>query len=157
MTRTATRRILPVCRLAAPVLLFANQFVAQTPPPSDMVRVMVSMNADGSRTTYQWDAANHKATATTTDGKNVREKIRYVLDDNGRFVTGEVLGPKDKVRFVTRYKYDTAGRVGEESQSTPDGVLQHRIVHSYNTAGKETGYIVYDANGRIEHREGGTR
>ena len=139
------------------VFLVAASAFAQTPSPSDLVRVTVSMNADGSRTTYEWDTANHKATATTTAGKNVREKIRYVLDDNGRFVTGEVLGPKDNVRFVTRYKYDNAGRVAEESQSTPDGVLQHRIVHSYNTAGKETGYIIYDANGRIEHREGATR
>lgn len=122
-----------------------------------MVRVTVSMNADGSRTTYEWDSANHKATATTTDGSKVREKIRYVLDENGRFVTGEVLGPNDKLRFITRYKYDANGRVAEESQLAPDGTLQHRIVHSYNAAGKETGYLVYDANGRIEHREGATR
>ncbi len=122
-----------------------------------MVRVTVNVNADGSRTTYEWDTANHKATATTMDGSKVREKIRYVLDDNGRFVTGEVFGPNDKLRFITRYKYDANGRVSEESQLTADGVLQHRIVHSYDAAGKETGYAVYDAKGQLEHREGATR
>ena len=142
---------------AAALFLLAASCCAQTPSPSDLIRVTVSVNADGSRTTYEWDTANHKATATTTEGKTVRERIRYVLDDNGRFVTGEVIGPKDTVRFVTRYKYDTAGRVAEESQSTPEGVLQHRIVHSYDSVGKETGYIIYDASGRIEHREGATR
>src|SRR4051794_37800121 len=154
MIRTKARRIPEARRVAAAFFLVVAPCFAQTPSPSDVVRVTVSMNADGSRTTYEWDTANRKATATTTDGKNVREKIRYVLDDNGRFVTGEVVGPKDKVRFVTRYKYDNAGRIAEEKQSSSDADLQHRIVHSYNSAGKETGYIIYDANGRIQHREG---
>jgi YD repeat-containing protein len=157
MTRIATAGIPKTRSVAAALLLVVSSVFAQTPPPSDMVRVTVSMNTDGSRTTYEWDTANHKATATTMDGNNVREKIRYVLDDNGRFVTGEVFGPKDKLRFVTRYKYDTSGRVSEETQLSPEGAVQHRIVHSYNTAGKETGYMIYDANGRIEHREGATR
>lgn len=122
-----------------------------------MVRVTVSMNADGSRTTYEWDTANHKATAITTDGKTVREKIRYVLDDNGRFVSGEVFRPNEKLRFMTRYKYDNSGRVSEETQLTPEGALQHRIVHSYNSAGQEIGYVIYDAAGKIEHREGAAR
>jgi hypothetical protein len=56
-------------------------------PDKETVRVTVSLNADGSRTTYRFDRPNKKATALTTgqDGK-VREKIRYDLDDSGRFV-----------------------------------------------------------------------
>jgi hypothetical protein len=49
-------------------------------PDKETVRVTVSLNADGSRTTYRFDRPNKKATAFTTgqDGK-VREKIRYDL------------------------------------------------------------------------------
>ena len=123
-----------------------------TDKSSDYVRVTVSVNADGSRTTYQWDTAHHKATATTTDAGRPREKIRYVLDDAGRFVSGEVFGPKDALRFTTRYKYDVEGRLAEESQLSKEGVLQHRIVHSYDSAGKEIGYAVYDAGGKLISR-----
>lgn len=131
-----------------------HALVAQSPAPSDMVRVTVSMNADGSRTTYEWDTANRKATATTAANGKVREKIRYVLDESGRFVTGEVSGADGVVRFTTRYKYDTAGRLAEESQIGKDGAVQHRIVHSYDAAGKETGYAVYDSAGRLISRTG---
>src|SRR5437762_8753350 len=82
-----------------------------TPTP-DTVRVTVSMNADGTRTTYEFDAPHHRATATTTtqEGKLVG-RIRYVLDDASRFASGEVYGPDDQFRFRTLYKYDAAGRL----------------------------------------------
>ena len=74
-------RALPLIILAAPVCLFA-----QTDASATAVRVSVLLNPDGSRTVYEADNANHKSVATTTgqDGK-VREKIRYDLDESGRF------------------------------------------------------------------------
>jgi len=74
---------------------------------NDSVRVNVTVNADGSRTAYEFDQPNHKATATTTepDGKP-RSKIRYKLDDAGRFASGVVYGPDGKFRFKSRYKYE---------------------------------------------------
>ena len=76
----------------------------ETPTP-DTIRITVSMNADGTRTTYQFDSSHHRATATTTakDGKMVG-RIRYLLDDAGRFASGEVFGPDDQLRFKTLYK-----------------------------------------------------
>src|SRR5215831_13635718 len=87
---------------------------------SDAVRVTVSMHPDGSRTVYQFDSAQHKAVATTTDpdGK-LRETIRYDLDDAGRFSSGEISGPDGRLRLKSRYKYDDAGRILEETQSAP--------------------------------------
>src|SRR6266699_6161516 len=84
---------------------------------SDAVRVTVSMHPDGSRTVYNFDNAQHKAVATTTgqDGK-LRETIRYVLDDAGRFSSAEVSGPDGHLRLKSRYKYDDAGRILEETQ-----------------------------------------
>jgi len=43
---------------------------------------------------YKFDDARHQAVATTTgpDGK-VREKIRYELDDVGRFSSGLIFAP----------------------------------------------------------------
>lgn len=60
-------------------------------PDKETVRVTVSLNADGSRAAYRFDRPNKKATALTTDqdGK-VREKIRYDLDDSGRFVSSVI-------------------------------------------------------------------
>ena len=78
------------------------QLATATP---DAVRVTVSMNADGTRTTYEFDSPNRRAVATTTtkEGKMVG-RIRYVLDEAGRFASGEVCGPDEKLRFKTLYK-----------------------------------------------------
>ena len=124
--------------------------------PTDAVRVTMSMHPDGSRTVYNFDNAQHTATATTTDpdGK-VRETIRYQLDNAGRFSIGEVSGPDGRVRLKSRYKYDDAGHILEESQSAADGTLQHKIVYSYDSAGKQTGYSVFDASGKLVSRTGG--
>jgi hypothetical protein len=113
--------------------------------PGDAVRVTMSMHPDGSRTVYNFDNAQHKAVATTTgqDGK-VRETIRYVLDDAGRFA-----GADGRVQLKSRYKYNDAGRILEEAQSTPDGTLLHKIVYSYDSSGKQTGYSVFDASGKL--------
>ncbi|HEY5992474.1 MAG TPA: hypothetical protein VIU10_07835 [Candidatus Udaeobacter sp.] len=117
---------------------------------SDAVRVTVSMHPDGSRTVYNFDNAQHKAVATTTDpdGK-LRETIRYELDDTGRFSSAEISGPDGRLRLKSRYKYDDAGRILEETQSAADGTLQHKIVYNYDSSGKQTGYSVFDASGKL--------
>jgi hypothetical protein len=117
--------------------------------PGDAVRVTMSMHPDGSQTVYNFDNAQHKAVATTTgqDGK-VRETIRYVLDDAGRFSSAEVSGSDGRIRLKSRYKYNEAGRILEEAQSAPDGTLLHKIVYSYDSSGKQTGYSVLDASGK---------
>jgi hypothetical protein len=125
---------------------------------TDAVRVTMSMHPDGSRTVYSFDNAQHTSVATTTDpdGK-VRQTIRYQLDNAGRFSTGEVSGPDGRVRLKSRYKYDDAGRILEEAQSAPDGTLLHKIVYSYDSSsGKQTGYSVFDASGKLVSRTGGT-
>ncbi len=126
---------------------------AQLPQPgqSDAVRVMVTMNADGSRTEYKFDDAKHKAVATTTnpDGK-LREKIRYELDDAGRWSSGRIFGPDRRFRFKSRYKYDSAGRMEEEIQMNDKDIVLHKIVYSYDQNGKQTGYSIFDANGKLE-------
>ncbi len=117
---------------------------------SDAVRVTVSMHPDGSRTVYNFDNAQHKAVATTTnvDGK-LRETIRYELDDAGRFSSAEISGPDGRLRLKSRYKYDNAGRMLEETQSAPDGTLLHKIVYNYDSSGKQTGYSVFGASGKL--------
>src|SRR6266699_4539801 len=122
---------------------------------SDAVRVTVSMHPDGSRTVYNFDNAQHKAVATTTDvdGK-LRQTIRYELDDAGRFSSAEISGPDGRLRLRSRYKYDDMGRILEETQSAQDGTLLHRIVYSYDSSGKQTGYSIFDASGKLVERTG---
>jgi antitoxin component YwqK of YwqJK toxin-antitoxin module len=119
------------------------------------VRVTVSMHPDGSRTVYNFDNAQQKAVATTTDpdGK-LRETIRYELDDAGRFSSAEISGPDGRLRLKSRYKYDNAGRILEETQSAADGTLQHKIVYNYDSSGKQTGYSVFDASGKLVSGKG---
>lgn len=146
---------------AAITLLFASsplktnaQLVTPTP---DTVRVTVSMNADGTRTTYEFDAPRRRAVATTTgkDGKMVG-RIRYTLDDAGRFAGGEVYGPDDQLRFKTLYKYDASGKLTQESQLGSDDSVRNRIVYAYDKAGRQTGYSVYDAKGKLLRSTGAT-
>ena len=141
----------PQLLLAVAALLSATSLRAQPPSPAaDAVRVTVSMNADGTRTTYHFDPPNRKASATTTasDGKVVG-KILYVLDDFGRFASGEVYGLNDQFRFKTVYKYDDAGKLLQESQLGADDILRNKIVYAYDKNGKQTGYSVYDAAGKL--------
>ena len=123
------------------------QLESATPDP---VRVTVSMNADGTKTTYEFDAPNHRAVATTTgkDGKMVG-RIRYTLDDQNRFASGEVYGPDDKLRFKTQYKYDASGKLTQEIQRGTDDAIRNKIVYAYDKVGKQIGYSVYDAAGKL--------
>ncbi|MGI9086692.1 MAG: hypothetical protein ACR2HH_02960 [Chthoniobacterales bacterium] len=122
----------------------------QTPSSNDAVRVTLKVNEDGSRTAYQFDPANHKATATTTsvEGKPAGKTL-YVLDDAGRFASGVIYGARGEFLFKSRYKYDPAGRLNEETQLTKDGVVEHKIVYNYDPDGKQTGYAVYDGRGKL--------
>jgi hypothetical protein len=119
-------------------------------PPPDPVRITVSMNADGTRTTYEFDAPNRRATATTAtkEGKTIG-RIRYTLDDAGRFASGEVYGPDDQFRFKTLYRYDESGKLIQETQLAMDDVIRNRIVYAYDKNGRQTGYSVYDAAGKL--------
>jgi hypothetical protein len=137
------------------LLCAAKIAFSQSPerPENGAVRVTVSMNTDGSRTVYEFDGAQHKAIATTTgeDGK-LREKIRYDIDETGRFLSGTIFGPDGHLRFTSRYKYDSSGRLQEETQSAENGALLHKIVYSYDQTGKRTGYSIFDTNGKLVGR-----
>ena len=141
-----------VCLAAIGLLTFADTSRAQLQDKGadDSVRVTVAQNQDGSRTSYQYDNANHKAVATTTsaDGKTL-SKINYDLDELGRFKAGEVFDGAGKLRFKTQYKYDANGRLEQETQLTKDDTVQHKLVYSYSDAGKQTGYTVYNAAGKV--------
>jgi YD repeat-containing protein len=117
---------------------------------SGEVRVSVVLNTDGSRTVYENDAANHKTVATTTgkDGK-MREKIRYELDENGRFARAEVLGPKEQFRFFAQYKYDANNHVIEETHFAKDQSVIGKIVFRYDATGHQIGYSTYDGAGKL--------
>jgi YD repeat-containing protein len=142
------RSFVAICVLLA---AFAPTLPAQPPSPSaDAIRVTVSVNADGSRTTYEFDAPNHRATATTTGKEgNTIGKIRYVLDDAGRFASGDVYGPNEQFRFKTLYKYDAAGKLTQETQLGADEAVRNKIVYAYDKNGRQTGYSVYDAAGKL--------
>jgi hypothetical protein len=144
-------RVRPI--IGCVLLLCAVEIAFSQPserPENSAVRVTVSMNADGSRTVYEFDDPQHKAIATITgeDGK-LREKIRYDIDDAGRFSSGTIFGPDGHFRFKSRYKYDSSGRLEEETQSAEDGTLLHKIVYSYDQTGKRTGYSIFDINGKL--------
>src|SRR5438874_13823896 len=125
-------------------------FCAPAQEDNGEVRVSVVLNADGSRTVYETNAANHKTIATTTgkDGK-LREKIRWDLDENGRFLRGEVFGPKEQFRFILQNKYDANNRLIEETHLGKDQSVIGKIVFRYDAAGHQIGYSTYDGAGKL--------
>ena len=134
------------------ILPWAPPVIAQTPATSsnDAVRVTVALNADGSRTVYQFDNAKHEAIATTTDSDGKpRGKIVYQIGDAGRFISGIVFGPDGKFLFKSIYKYDAAGRVEQDTRLAKDDAVINKIVYKYNPAGKQIGYSVFDAAGKL--------
>ena len=138
-------RVFPLVILAAPICLFA-----QTDSSANTIRVSVLLNSDGSRTVYEADNANHKSVATTTggDGK-VREKIRYDLDESGRFLRGEVYGPKEQFRFFAKYRYDADNHLIEETHFAKDQSVIGKIIFRYDGTGRQIGYSSYDGAGRL--------
>jgi hypothetical protein len=138
-------------------LAFALLFTFPTVPlcalaqeDNSEVRVSVVLNADGSRTVYETNSANHKTVATTTgkDGK-LREKIRWNLDENGRFLRGEVFGPKEQFRFILQNKYDASNHLVEETHFAKDQSVIGKIVFRYDAAGHQIGYSTYDGAGKL--------
>jgi hypothetical protein len=123
---------------------------SESPAANDSIRVSVTMNEDGSHTSYQFDTANHKAVATTTErGGKPRGKIEYVLDDAGRFGSGKIYGPDGKFQFTAVYKYDSAGHLLEEARFGKDNQPTEKIVYDYDASGRQTGYSVLDQNGKV--------
>ena len=136
----------------AMIILLALTASPQSPAPAepDTARVMVKMNADGSRSVYKFDDARHKCSATTTEQDGtVRERIQYELDEAGRFSTGQIFGSDGRLRFKSRYKYDGAGRMEEEVQMNEKDVVLHKIVYNYGANGKQTGYSILDGSGKL--------
>ena len=140
---------------ALSVALSAATISAQTTGSDDAIRVTVTVNADGSRTTYKYDNSKHEAVATTADpdGKP-RGKVVYRIDDAGRFGSGVVFGADGKFAFKVIYKYDAAGRVEQETRLDKDDSVLSRIVYAYSPAGKQTGYSIYDATGKLISNSG---
>src|SRR5437868_5017390 len=144
---------IPVRLLTALLLplfwLIGSSFASAQSSPNDSsdqpVRVSVTVNPDGTRTTYQFDQAHHQATATTTtaEGK-VTGKINYEIDEAGRFSSGIVLGPDDKFVFKSLYKYTPDGRVDQETHLNREDAVMNKIIYSYDANGRQTGYVVYD-------------
>jgi hypothetical protein len=148
MTLLGSKSTIALCLL---YLSVADAFSQALPPAdTDAVRVNVTINNDGSRTIYEFDPAHHEATGTTTEqnGK-IRGKIRYKLDDAGRFASGVVFGPDEKFRFKSTYKYNSAGRLEQETQLRNDDSVIAKIVYIYDPGGKQTGYSIFDAAGKL--------
>jgi hypothetical protein len=139
-------------RSALAFILSAAFACAQTAPndSEQPVRVNVTVNPDGTRTSYQFDQAHRQATATTTtpDGK-VTGKVKYAIDDAGRFSSGVVMGPDGKFQFKSAYKYNPDGRIDQETHLNRDDTIINKIVYSYDANGRQTGYVVLDAAGKI--------
>src|SRR5438067_8816435 len=134
------------------ICAFAANAAAQVAPneADQPVRVNVTVNPDGTRTSYQFDQAHHQATATTTtaEGK-VTQKIQYQVDDAGRFSSGVVMGADGKVLYKSVYKYTPDGRLDQETHLGKGDAVVNKLVYSYGADGRQTGYVVYDASGNV--------
>jgi YD repeat-containing protein len=60
-----------------------------------------------------------------------------------------VYGPGNKFLFNSIYKYGSSGRLEEETRLNKDDSLNSRLVFSYDPNGRQSGYVVYDAAGKV--------
>ena len=141
---------LKLCHLATWSLCGFGGLTSVAQTTDNTVRVAVTVNPDGSKTVYQSSGVNHQTIATTTgtDGKG-HGKIIYKLDDAGRYQSGQVFAANGALRFKTLYTYDAAGRLAQETQLAKDDSVRNKIVYSYDTKGHQTGYAIYDGDGRL--------
>ncbi len=124
--------------------------LASSQTSDDAVRVTVTMNPDGSKTVYETNGASHRSVATTTDANGkVSEKIIYRLDPEGRYESGDVFTGRGVFRFRSLYRYDSGGRLVEETQTGKDGTVLHKIVYRFDAEGHPSGYAVYDGEGNL--------
>lgn len=137
--------------LGVALFLFLPRLFGQAAPnDSEPVRVNVTVNPDGSRTSYQFDQAHRQATAITTSAQGkVTGKIKYQIDDAGRFSSGMVYGPDDKFQFKTAYKYTPEGRIDQEIRLNKADAVINKLVYGYDANGRPTGYTIYDASGNV--------
>ncbi len=106
-----------VLHFTTALALLAGASLTFAQASDEAVRVTVMVNSDGSKTVYQTNSVMHEATATTTDqGGQVKGKVVYKLDADGRYETAQILGPHGALRFKSRYRYDEQGRLAEEIQ-----------------------------------------
>src|SRR2546421_7400779 len=115
------------------IFSLAVTFVSAQIAPNDAdqpVRVSVTVNPDGTRTSYQFDQAHHQAAATTTtaEGK-ITQKIKYAIDDAGRFSSGVVSGPDGKFLYKSVYKYTPEGRLDQEMHLGKNDAVVNKIVY----------------------------
>ena len=52
-------------------------------------------------------------------------------------------------RFGTRYEYNSAGRLVQETQLAKDNSVRSKIVYDYDAAGRPIGYATYDGEGKL--------
>jgi hypothetical protein len=129
--------------------LFAS-VVAHAQSADDAMRVTLALNPDGTKTTYETNAANHRCVATTTDAHGkTRGKIIYRLDADGRYESGDVFAANGAFRFHTLYHYNAAGQLAEETQLDKGGAVLHKIVYSFDAEGHPSGYAIYDGSGAL--------
>ena len=86
---------------------------------SDAVRVTVSMHPDGSRTVYKFERRENAKPSQPRPIRMANSVRRFVTSwmTPGVFRPDESSGPDGKFRFKSRYKYDGAGRLEEETQN----------------------------------------
>ncbi len=136
--------------LLAAALWLPNLFAQTAPNDSDSVRVNMTVNPDGTRTNFTFDTANHKAIAITTDeaGKRMSKTV-YRLDPEDRFGTSVTFNADGTLRHKSIYKYNVRGQMEQETQLDRNDAVRAKIVYSYDSSGKQSGYSVFDANGKL--------
>jgi YD repeat-containing protein len=59
------------------------------------------------------------------------------------------IGPDGKFLYKSIYRYTADGRLDQESHLNKNDVLVNKIVYNYGADGRQTGYVVYDATGKV--------
>src|SRR5262249_54839980 len=100
-----------------------------------------------SRTVWVYER-DGRLTKTITYGAadEIRFYDTFKYDENGKKIRTDYLNGDGSSRGYDVFIYDSRGYLIEITHS--DGILQHRDTYEYDDHGNQTGWSVYDRNGR---------
>lgn len=114
------------------------------------IKATATVHPDGTQsdTIFDPDTRTAEETTRTREGKVLR-KITYLLDDQNQPLGSMTYDNKGTLLFRASYKRDGAGRIDEETISSPTGQMMRRRVYTYGPNNKVIRLDEYDGAGNL--------
>lgn len=112
------------------------------------VKVTTRLLPDGSKSVIKTDVDARTMETLTYDGSDkLKQRVVYALDAQNQPATSVVYTPDGRPAYKCAYKYDSVGRVTEETNYSLKGQLLRRFVYEFGPKGNPVRVRAFDAAG----------